>query len=485
MLFRSIVDPTADSDIESDETVSLSLAPRLDYINLTTTPVTGTITNDDPRISLAVSPGLIPEDSQSKLIYTFTRTGVSTSALTVNYSVAGSATLGSDYSIDDLTGTTHTVTFESGSSTATVTVTPKQDSDIEPNETVLISLLPGSDYFFVPGQTAVGTILNDDPKGYAPGASSIAGVNLGRTSLGYALRVADAEPIQVVYPYGYASADNPGNGWSAVAAIPTANGFALYWRTNNNGPTARWDLDAHGVYTSGFLLSAQQLNHEEASVNLDLNGDGYIAGPRSIAGVNLGSTSMGYALRNGGATPLQVSYFGLNAAANNPGDGWIACAASTSNSGYGLYWRNSNTGQTVRWQLNSSGAYTSGSVLSLDQVIREEAKLNTDLNDDGIIGVRLGSSAAAELVLNTGPSVNPVTDADGHAATIQRGDGWNALSVAASESGYALDWGHDTNHQVERWTLNSSGAFTSSVTLTSSEIVRDETQFNLDLNGDG
>ncbi|TYT72527.1 calcium-binding protein, partial [Microcystis aeruginosa KLA2] len=80
------VDPTADTTVESDETVILTLATGTGYTVGTTTAVTGTIANDDvtlPSITLAVSPSSVTEDGTTNLVYTFTRTGVTTNALTV------------------------------------------------------------------------------------------------------------------------------------------------------------------------------------------------------------------------------------------------------------------------------------------------------------------------------------------------------------------------------------------------------------------
>ncbi|MFM5941908.1 MAG: sodium:calcium exchanger, partial [Dolichospermum sp.] len=86
------IDPTADTTIEPNETVALTLATGTGYTIGTTTAVTGTITNDDlPSITLAVSPASVTEDGTGNLVYTFSRTGATTSALTVNYSIAGTA----------------------------------------------------------------------------------------------------------------------------------------------------------------------------------------------------------------------------------------------------------------------------------------------------------------------------------------------------------------------------------------------------------
>ncbi|MBA4450765.1 hypothetical protein FHK94_15150, partial [Cylindrospermopsis raciborskii CS-506_D] len=63
----------------------------------TTSGVTGTITNDDTQVTLAVSPNSVAEDGNNNLVYTFTRTGVTSNALTVNYTIEGTATNGTDY----------------------------------------------------------------------------------------------------------------------------------------------------------------------------------------------------------------------------------------------------------------------------------------------------------------------------------------------------------------------------------------------------
>ncbi|MFM6122779.1 MAG: beta strand repeat-containing protein [Sphaerospermopsis kisseleviana] len=47
--------------------------------------------NDLPKISLAVTPSSVNEDGTTNLVYTFTRTGITTNPLTVNYAVGGTA----------------------------------------------------------------------------------------------------------------------------------------------------------------------------------------------------------------------------------------------------------------------------------------------------------------------------------------------------------------------------------------------------------
>ncbi|NCS04642.1 MAG: endo-1,3-1,4-beta-glycanase ExsH, partial [Microcystis aeruginosa G13-11] len=152
------VDPTADTTVESDETVALTLATGTGYTVGTTTAVTGTITNDDlPSITLAVSPSSVTEDGTANLVYTFTRSGVTTNALTVNYTIGGTATNGTDY-----TSIPTSVTFAANSATATVTVDPTADTTVESDETVALTLATGTGYTVGTPDAATGTITNDD-----------------------------------------------------------------------------------------------------------------------------------------------------------------------------------------------------------------------------------------------------------------------------------------------------------------------------------
>ncbi|NCS55322.1 MAG: hypothetical protein GPJ23_25185 [Microcystis aeruginosa G13-05] len=115
-----------------------------------TNPSTSTVT-------LAVSPSSVTEDGTANLVYTFTRSGVTTNPLTVNYTVGGTATNGTDY-----TSIPTSVTFAANSSTATVTVDPTPDTTVESNETVALTLATGTGYTVGTTTAVTGTINNDD-----------------------------------------------------------------------------------------------------------------------------------------------------------------------------------------------------------------------------------------------------------------------------------------------------------------------------------
>ena len=118
----------------------------------------------EPSISLSVSPASVTEDGAANLVYTFSRTGATTGALSVNYTVAGSATLGTDYTGIAAAGTTKTVAFAAGSATAVVTVNPTADTTIEAKETVALTLAAGTGYTVGTATAVSGTIRNDDIK---------------------------------------------------------------------------------------------------------------------------------------------------------------------------------------------------------------------------------------------------------------------------------------------------------------------------------
>jgi archaellum component FlaG (FlaF/FlaG flagellin family) len=119
-------------------------------------------------ISLAVTPASVTEDGAANLLYTFSRTGPTTSALSVNFTVGGTASQGIDYTGIDGAITTQTVTFAAGSSTATVTVNPITDTEIEADETVELILADGTGYTIGDLEAATGMILNDDLPNQAP-----------------------------------------------------------------------------------------------------------------------------------------------------------------------------------------------------------------------------------------------------------------------------------------------------------------------------
>ena len=160
------IDPTADTDAESDETAVLTLAASgAGYTSANPTAATGTISNDDTVVTLAIAPSTVTEDGAATLVYTFTRTGPTTSALTVNFNVAGTAAFGTDYAqtgAATFAASAGTVTIAAGSATATVTLDPTANATVEVDETTLLTLATGAGYGIGTATAVTGTITNDD-----------------------------------------------------------------------------------------------------------------------------------------------------------------------------------------------------------------------------------------------------------------------------------------------------------------------------------
>jgi hypothetical protein len=304
------VDPTADTTVESDETVALTLTSGTGYTIGTTTPVTGTITNDDTNVTLAVSPASVTEDGTTNLVYTFTRTGVTTNSLTVNYTLGGTATLNTDYT---RTGTTNTVTFAAGSATATVTVDPTADTTVESNETVALTLAAGTGYTVGTTTAVTGTITNDDTNvTLAVSPSSV--TEDGTTNLVYTFTRTGVttNPLTVNYTLGGTATLNTdytrtgttntvtfaaGSSTATVTVDPTAD------TTVESDETVALTLAAGTGYTIGTTnaVTGTITNDDLPSITLAIS-------PASVT--EDGTSNLVYTFTRSGVTtnPLTVNY---------------------------------------------------------------------------------------------------------------------------------------------------------------------------------
>lgn len=143
----------SDSLAEDLETFSVNLS---NPINATISGGSGTVSIIDAApVSLAVKN--VREDSGSSLVYYFTRAGATTSALTVNYTIGGTAVNGVDYQTIG-----NSITFAPGESIKTLNITPIADTIGEFDETIEIHIDSGSGYSAGTNSTGTGTIVNDD-----------------------------------------------------------------------------------------------------------------------------------------------------------------------------------------------------------------------------------------------------------------------------------------------------------------------------------
>ncbi|MDE2906818.1 MAG: hypothetical protein OXQ28_12140, partial [Acidobacteriota bacterium] len=159
---------TEDTDVEADETftVSLTVSGTSETVTATDT-ATGTITNDDRQLPVRTTPRVTIEDASAaegdSLTFTVTLSEAVENGLTVTPSFTdGTATKGTDY-----TENTAALTFAgTASETQSFTVSTTEDSDEESDETFTVSLtVSGTSETVTATDTATGTITNDDDDG--------------------------------------------------------------------------------------------------------------------------------------------------------------------------------------------------------------------------------------------------------------------------------------------------------------------------------
>jgi hypothetical protein len=112
---------------------------------------------EPPTVTVTATDAAASESGSDGGTFTVARTGPTTDALTVNYTVAGTATGGSDYPA--LSGS---VTIASGQSSATAGVAPVNDLLPEDDETVVLTLVAGTGYTVGSPSSATVTIDDDD-----------------------------------------------------------------------------------------------------------------------------------------------------------------------------------------------------------------------------------------------------------------------------------------------------------------------------------
>ena len=150
--------------------------------NFTATPPTVTILATDPTAS---------EPGTDTGTFTLTRSGPPEAALTVSYSISGTATNGVDYE-----AIPSAVTIPAGATTASIVIRPIDDSLVEGPETVTLTLASGSDYQVGSPNAATVTIADDD-------LGATAGSGLQYYPLPRPVRLLDTR-------LGFAACDTPG-----------------------------------------------------------------------------------------------------------------------------------------------------------------------------------------------------------------------------------------------------------------------------------
>lgn len=230
------VTPRVDGSGEPPETVTVTLTDNANYdpgaasqatVTITETPgpATVTVTAGDPNAS-EVGP-----DSGT---ITFARTGSTASALAVNFTTTGGATVVSDYA--DVGWTS--VSIPAGQTSATKTVTPIADSAVEGPESVVVTLAAGAYVIGTPAAATV-TIADGTPAGQP---------NLRVTALQGAAVAAQGG--------GYTAKDTTHNAGTATAAASATKFYLSVNNTWDAGDTLLIPINGRNVPSLGAGASS-------------------------------------------------------------------------------------------------------------------------------------------------------------------------------------------------------------------------------------
>jgi hypothetical protein len=209
------------------------------------------------------------------------------------------------------------------------------------------------------------------------------GVAFGQTEFGPALQIYGTTLVQM-------TATNPGAGWSAFAVRRSGLNFEILWRNSDGRTFGSWLVDASGAVRSARTFGLETLLQIEVSYGEDFDDDGHIglvfaSSGVTIGTVELGTTQLGYALRVSGGSPIHVTVSGGYASPSQPGGGWVAIGARAKGPGFEMFWKN-GSGQYQLWALNSTGARTKVTALSVTAFRKTEKSIGRDLDGDGRIG---------------------------------------------------------------------------------------------------
>jgi hypothetical protein len=145
---------------ESNETFTLTLSePTNAFLSLGSSTGTGTIIDDEPRISISNVTKNEGNKGTTAFVFTVTLSAPYDAPVTVHYATSnGTATVANG----DYIATSGTLTFAPGQTTATITVKVNGNRQVEPNEYFYVNLSSPSSDALITDPYGIGTIVNDD-----------------------------------------------------------------------------------------------------------------------------------------------------------------------------------------------------------------------------------------------------------------------------------------------------------------------------------
>jgi hypothetical protein len=154
------VTPISQPGFQGTRTVTVTITPATGITVVGGSAQVNIIDNESPPTptSVGVQSTADATEPSTPGNFRFTRTGDTSAALTVNYTIGGTAVAGTDYQA--LSGT---ATFAAGSATVDVPVTPISQPGFQGTRTVTVTLTPAAGITLVGSQAQLNIIDNESP----------------------------------------------------------------------------------------------------------------------------------------------------------------------------------------------------------------------------------------------------------------------------------------------------------------------------------
>ena len=208
-----------DTLVEPSETFTVALSNPSVNATITDATGTGTITdNDTAQVNIGANDAVAAEPADNGQ-FTVTLTNLSDTATQVSYSVAGTATPGSDY-----TALTGSVTIAANTLSATIDVSVVNDDVLEDNETVEVTLtgITGGDGNITlgGGTTAVVTISDEDAAEVNIGANDAVAAEPADNGQ-FTVTLTNLSDTATQVSYSVAGTATPGSDYTALTGSVT------------------------------------------------------------------------------------------------------------------------------------------------------------------------------------------------------------------------------------------------------------------------
>ncbi len=248
---------TGDTASEGAETVLVSLSSPSSGTQVSSASGTGTgiiIDNEKPSFVISAPSSVSEGDSGStSLAFTVSLLPSHTQSVTVSYSIAGTASSGSDYTAS----TSGTLTFAASDTIKTIAVSVQGDTIDEPDETVVVTLSNAStSSISIAISSATSTIVDDDVPAFSIDSPSVAEGTSGSADLTFTVTLSPASYQQVTVDYADAGSGTATSGTDYTAVTAGMLTFAAGESSKTIAVSVQGDANDEPDETIVILLSS-------------------------------------------------------------------------------------------------------------------------------------------------------------------------------------------------------------------------------------